>query len=326
LDAPRERGSLRTLSTGDAVRKPALRTLGLVVVSVAILLGVGALLLSLPQPPAPGGTIRGTVTGGGGTDTGADSGGPLAGVEVELRLPGENASYRTTHTSDEGYYEFTEVPAGTYDLWVEREGFLKYDRTVTVTGSETLTEDLTYGGGATGAGDASGASAAPSAFPVIVLIVASAALLAAVLYAKIHRSQLLQNVVRQRIYEHVQKNPGKHYRAILDDLSLPMGVLTYHLNTLEKAGLIKSRQDGVYRRFYPPGMRADVTFFLSEIQQRIVAVIQENRGISQARIAAELEVSRPLVNYHVHILRDAGLVRVEPRGRATACFLTGGES
>lgn len=158
--------------------------------------------------------------------------------------------------------------------------------------------------------------------PPFALLLVSSAFLGLLTFARIRHDSLLKNVVRHRIHEYIKANPGKHYRAILKTLGLAMGVLTYHLNTLEKGGYITSRQDGAKRRFFPAGARAEMRFFLSELQERIVAAIQQSSGISQAGIAEALNVSRPLVNYHVHILRDAGLVRLEPRGRETGCFLT----
>ena len=141
-----------------------------------------------------------------------------------------------------------------------------------------------------------------------------------VLYSKIKRENLLKHAVRKRIHEHVKDNPGAHYRAILDDLELSMGVLTYHLNRLEKGEYLKSRQDGMYRRFYVTGRKTEVKFFLSAIQESIVATIRENQGISQSRIAEAIGVTRKVVNYHVRILDQAGLIYMEERGRETACF------
>lgn len=168
------------------------------------------------------------------------------------------------------------------------------------------------------------ASAAPSFLPLSLVIVSSGLLLAFG-FARLQRNRLLENVIRKRIYEFIAKHPGKHYRAILSDLGLSMGVLTYHLNTLERGGMISSSQDGVYRRFYLSGRKAELRRFLSKIQQRIVAVVEQNGGISQARIAQTLELSRPLVNYHLHVLQDAGLVRLVPHGRETGCFLAAAE-
>ena len=169
------------------------------------------------------------------------------------------------------------------------------------------------------------ASPGASSMPLLLVIVSSGFLLA-FSFARLQRNRLLENGIRKRIYEFIAEHPGKHYRAILSDLRLSMGVLTYHLNTLERGAMITSSQDGVYRRFYPTGKKAELRRFLSKIQQRIVAVIKQNDGISQAGIAQTLEISRPLVNYHLHVLEDAGFVRLEPRGRETGCFLDAAET
>jgi DNA-binding MarR family transcriptional regulator len=141
-----------------------------------------------------------------------------------------------------------------------------------------------------------------------------------VMYSKIKRDNLLKHAVRKRIHDYVDENPGAHYRAILDDLELSMGVLTYHLNRLEKAEYLKSRQDGMYRRFYITGRKTEIKFFLSDVQENILATIAANQGISQSSIAKNIGVTRKVVNYHVRILDQAGLIYMEDRGRETACF------
>jgi predicted transcriptional regulator len=50
-------------------------------------------------------------------------------------------------------------------------------------------------------------------------------------------------------------------------------------------------------------------------------VIKENQGISQTKIADKVGVSRKVVNYHVGILKKAGLIFIESNGRESACYL-----
>ena len=141
------------------------------------------------------------------------------------------------------------------------------------------------------------------------------------MYSKIKRENLLDNAIRRRIFDHVKENPGTHYRAILNALGLSMGVLSYHLNRLEKDQYLTSRQDGMFRRFYVKGPKREARFVLSAIQELIIIVIRENPGISQTRIAEKANVSRKVVNYHANILQQAGIIRVDIRGRESACYV-----
>jgi predicted transcriptional regulator len=158
-----------------------------------------------------------------------------------------------------------------------------------------------------------------------IMIITIVLIISLIMYSKIRKEKLLNNAIRNRIFEYVKENPGKHYRGILKDLNLPMGVLSYHINRLEKAHFLTSRQDGMYRRFYIPGPKAEMRFVLSDVQRSILNVIRDNKGISQAKIAKEIGVSRMVVNYHVNILDRAGLIFVESRGRESACFIKGPE-
>jgi DNA-binding MarR family transcriptional regulator len=133
-------------------------------------------------------------------------------------------------------------------------------------------------------------------------------------------NNLLENTIRKRIYEYIKENPGIHYRAILSDLDLPMGVLTYHLERLSKDQYIASVPDGKYRRFYVKGSENNFQNHISDIQDSILKIIRENQGISQSQIAEKLKVSRKVINYHVNILIQAKLISIEKNGRTSACY------
>src|SRR5579871_868559 len=61
------------------------------------------------------GRVNGSVT-----DT---SGAALPGVTISLREPGSSKPLFTTTTTNEGAFTLLSVPAGKYDLAVEKEGF-----------------------------------------------------------------------------------------------------------------------------------------------------------------------------------------------------------
>jgi predicted transcriptional regulator len=98
--------------------------------------------------------------------------------------------------------------------------------------------------------------------------------------------------------------------------------MSYHLNVLEKGEFIKSIQDGNYRRFYLFGTKSDLKIALTTIQLRILSIVNERPGISQVKISESIGKNRMLVNYHIKILIDAGVLALEKSGRESHCFTT----
>lgn len=262
----------------------------------------------------------------------------IAGTVLDSKTnePIINATITVTHSQSEamamtqtdsaGYYEVTGLSSGTYIVKIEAGGYVNETHFVDIDGGTFGNGDeyelnvhldkVTLGVERPSKSDESG-------FPFLyqtILIIIIVIVITVIMYSKIKRENLLKNAVRKRIFEYIKENPGKHYRAILNDLDLPMGVLTYHINRLEKAQYVKSRQDGMFRRFYTTGPKTEMRFFLSDIQESILSVIKENQGISQSNIAKKISVSRKVVNYHVNILDQAGLIFVESHGRESACY------
>jgi predicted transcriptional regulator len=78
----------------------------------------------------------------------------------------------------------------------------------------------------------------------------SALILLLPLYAKIKKDKVLDNFIRGRIYQFIIHCPGAHLRFIKKTLGVEMGVLSYHLNILERAGMIRSVRRGNLKRFF----------------------------------------------------------------------------
>jgi DNA-binding MarR family transcriptional regulator/5-hydroxyisourate hydrolase-like protein (transthyretin family) len=238
---------------------------------------------------------------------------PVANATVTINHI-ETESELITKTDSNGYFEVTGLNPGLYRVNIEAKGYhsLTYEVEVGIFRSAPVYLEPISDKGDEG-------------IPLLILfqstiVIIIVFVISLIMYTKIKREKLLKNALRKRIFDYIRENPGKHYRAILNDLNLSMGVLTYHINRLEKAQYLISRQDGMFRRFYIRGPKTEMRFFLSDIQKSILNVIRENGGISQTQIAEKIDVSRKVVNYHVNILDQAGFIFVESRGRETACY------
>lgn len=70
------------------------------------------------------------------------------------------------------------------------------------------------------------------------------------LYSKLRREEIVGQSTRVRILNYIDLHPGEHFGAIKKALCLSNGNAIYHLRFLEKQGLVKSRVNGIFRRFY----------------------------------------------------------------------------
>lgn len=283
-------------------------------------------LIFIGPVSAQNGTIYGWVL-----DEDTDE--PITNASILVAIFDSGDVVAKTTSDSEGFYEITGLSPGNYSVTILAEKYIEESHPVEIKsgtfGGESYKldvklEPINLGGGGDGDGEENHVAEAKespfSFFYQTLLIITVTLIISVIMYSKIKRENMLKNAMRKRIFDHITENPGTHYRRILTDLDLPMGVLTYHLNRLEKAQYIRSRQDGMYRRFYIKGRITDMRFFLSDIQESILGVIKENHGISQSKIAEKIQVSRKVVNYHVNILDQAGLIFVESHGRESACY------
>jgi predicted transcriptional regulator len=105
-------------------------------------------------------------------------------------------------------------------------------------------------------------------------------------------------------------------------LSLKPGTVAYHINVLEKQNYIKSIQKGIYRCFYPEGVKTGLKIKLTNLQQSIVFIINENPGISSAELSKSLNKNRMVLHYNTSVLQDRGLITKEKKGRKTIFYIT----
>ncbi|MCK4445406.1 MAG: winged helix-turn-helix transcriptional regulator, partial [Thermoplasmata archaeon] len=138
-----------------------------------------------------------------------------------------------------------------------------------------------------------------------------------IFYVKLKKEDVLEQFTRGRIYGYIEANPGEHFGAIRKALSLSNGNAVYHLQVLETQGRVVSKNDGMYKRFYPKGVAVppDDGFRLREIHQRILSCIGEAPGVSQKELANLLGLHQSTLEYQLRKLVKAGLIRQERSGR-----------
>jgi predicted transcriptional regulator len=125
---------------------------------------------------------------------------------------------------------------------------------------------------------------------------------------------------RDLIYQYVKNYPGSHLRKISKHLSLGIGNIQYHLDALEKIGMIKSRKISIYKVYYDVGVLAGrhesiLAILQQETPRAILLYLLENPGASQTEIATFVGCSAPTVVWHMSNLIKNGLVKHRRDGK-----------
>jgi DNA-binding MarR family transcriptional regulator len=145
------------------------------------------------------------------------------------------------------------------------------------------------------------------------------------LYSKVNHDKVMDNYVRKQIYKYIEEHPGTNYSEIMKDVGVKNGVLVHHLKTLEREEFIKSANDGVYyKRFYPMNVKLPKKEIegLSWFQIGIFNIIRKTPGVTPKQVAEELGKSKQVINYHLKLMKAAGLIRTEMKGKQRALFAT----
>src|SRR5882724_1524819 len=112
-----------------------------VLLAFALSVAIGAARTRTTQgklPQSSGGTIQGIVTVlGQQAEPSA-----LEGIRVELRESSQDSQLLTTLTDPAGHYEFTQLPAGTYTLRVNQQGFKPLAETISLNSNQSSVVDI----------------------------------------------------------------------------------------------------------------------------------------------------------------------------------------
>ena len=134
--------------------------------------------------------------------------------------------------------------------------------------------------------------------------------------------------IRQRVLKHIRSHPGIHLWMVCRDLGLAVGDVQYHVDRLEKEGVVKSSRRGLYKRFYAGGLFGEKEgLILGALAQKtpreLILSLLESPGESQEDLAESLGLSPPSVSWNMNRLIQLGLVESEKHGRFASYTVVG---
>lgn len=147
------------------------------------------------------------------------------------------------------------------------------------------------------------------------------------LFSRIEPQELESQETRGRITEHLRAEPGASPQEIRRSLDLAWGTVVYHLDRLERAGLVVSTRRGGRRRYWCEGMvdrrdRKHLVLLRSPTTRRVALLVAQEPGIRPSALSDSLGIGRPTASKHLKRLVDDGLVESQGERKARHYFPT----
>lgn len=136
-------------------------------------------------------------------------------------------------------------------------------------------------------------------------------------------TDVLSVASRRRIFECVSAHPGAHLRDVARRCTMPLGTSLYHLDYLETSGLVVSRRDGRYKRYFAShtvGRREKEVLSLlrHDAPRRLVEALLVRGPSTQRDLCDAVGVSRSTVSFHLNrLVVDQVVTRTPRRPEAT---------
>ena len=117
---------------------------------------------------------------------------------------------------------------------------------------------------------------------------------------------------RQKISLAIEENPGYNYQDLLKDTGFPNGILSHHLKSLEKNGLVRVKRKKRMTWFFSPNsnpVEDELRIHLrKETCRKILIYLLEHKEITHKRLIRILEKSPSTVTYTMRNLLESKLI------------------
>jgi len=136
---------------------------------------------------------------------------------------------------------------------------------------------------------------------------------------------------RKSVYEFIRMNPGTHMREIQRRLTMPIGLLRFHIEYLIKHELITVKTDRYYKRYYLRGDLGSVDkVALSALRQQnprwIILYLLENTNAKHKDMLSQFELKPSTLSFYLNNLTKKRIVIRKRIGRESIYVLSDPES
>lgn len=144
------------------------------------------------------------------------------------------------------------------------------------------------------------------------------------------KKDVLELEIRRKIYNHIRNSPGLHERELARELNIALSTLDYHLYYIKQRGLIRSKQDGRYTRYYISGdvgiKEGKVLSVLRQkVTRRIIIFLLLNPNATHKEVTQHIGLARSTITFHLNKLTDLDIISQTPKGRQIEYQVTDSE-
>lgn len=127
--------------------------------------------------------------------------------------------------------------------------------------------------------------------------------------------------VQQKLLVCIDENPGIRYRELLRMTNSSNGVLSYHINKLEKMELVNVERRSRMTRLFPRNVSDDIAgvmgFLRNQTSYEIIKLLHDRGPISQQEIIKYTRKAASTISWHMKKLMQDNIVCI--KDKSTVC-------
>jgi DNA-binding transcriptional ArsR family regulator len=123
--------------------------------------------------------------------------------------------------------------------------------------------------------------------------------------------------LQQKLLLCIDENPGIRYRELLRLIDFSNGVLSYHVNKLEKLDLVNVERKNRLTRFFPRNISNEVMGILGNLRNQtsyeIIKLLTERGPISQQEIVKSTRKAASTISWRMKKLLDDNIIYIKDK-------------